>query len=153
MCSICPKLKKCILEEGHRSDLSIHLGTTKVYQDLKKMFWWPGMKKDVVEFVYTRLTCKNLKIEHQKSFRSMKMLSIQEWKWDTISMDFVMNFLNKSKGTYIIWVVMDRLTKLAHFILIKISYPLQKLAEVYIEKIISLYGIPSSIVSDRYIFI
>lgn len=52
-----PELKKRILEESHKSSLSIHPGATKVYQDLKKMFWWPDMKKDVVEFVYSCLTC------------------------------------------------------------------------------------------------
>lgn len=53
-----PEHKKNILEEGHRSGLSIHPSATKMYQDLKKLFWWPGIKKDVAEFVYACLTCK-----------------------------------------------------------------------------------------------
>ena len=57
--------KKKILEEGHRSGLSIHLVATKNH-DLKKMFWWPGMKEDVLEFFYYCLTCQKSKIEHQK---------------------------------------------------------------------------------------
>jgi hypothetical protein len=61
-----PELKKGILEEGHKSKLSIHPGANKMYQDLKKIFWWPGMKKDVAEFVYACLTCQKSKIEHQK---------------------------------------------------------------------------------------
>ncbi|MCI30556.1 hypothetical protein A2U01_0051765, partial [Trifolium medium] len=61
-----PELKKMILEEGHRSNLSIHPGVTKMYHDLKKMFWWPGMKKEITEFVYACLTCQKSKVEHQK---------------------------------------------------------------------------------------
>lgn len=52
-----PKLKKSTFEEGHKSGLSIHPGDTKMYQELKKIFWWPGMKKDIFEFVYPCLTC------------------------------------------------------------------------------------------------
>ncbi|XP_050918879.1 uncharacterized protein LOC127136354 [Lathyrus oleraceus] len=110
-----PKLKKSILEEGHISGLGIHPRATKMYQDLKKLFWWLGMKKE----------------------------------WDNISMDLVTSFPKKAKGCDSIWVTIDRLTKSTHFIPIKISYPLQKLDETYIEKVVSLHGIPSSIVLDR----
>lgn len=59
-----PGLKKSILEEGHISGMSIHFGATNIYQDLKRMFWWLGMKKDIVEFFYACLTCQMSKIEH-----------------------------------------------------------------------------------------
>ena len=62
-----PKLKKRIMDEGHRSSLSIHPGATKMYQGLKKLFWWLGMRKDIAEFVYACLVCQKSKIEHQKS--------------------------------------------------------------------------------------
>jgi len=84
-----PELKKRILDEGHRSSLSIHPGATKMYQDLKKLFWWPGMKKDKAEFVYACLVCQKSKIEHQKPSGLMQPLFVPEWKWDSISMDFV----------------------------------------------------------------
>jgi len=60
------ELKKRILDEGHRSSLSIHSGVTKMYQDLKRLFWWPGMKKEIAEFFYACLVCQKSKIEHQK---------------------------------------------------------------------------------------
>lgn len=60
------ELKTMILEESHKSSLSIHPGATKMYQDFMKIFWWPGMKKDVAEFVYACLTYQKLKIEHYK---------------------------------------------------------------------------------------
>ena len=71
-----PELKKIILEEGHRSGLSIHPGATKMYQDLKKLFWWPGMKWEVFKFVYACLTCQKSKTEHLKPMGLMQPLSI-----------------------------------------------------------------------------
>jgi hypothetical protein len=144
-----PELKRSILEEGHRSSLSIHPGATKMYQDLKKIFWWAGMKKDIAEFVYACLICQKSKVEHQKPSGLMQPLSIPEWKWDSISMDFVVGLPKTAKGSDSIWVIVDRLTKSAHFLPIRINYPLQRLAEIYIEQIVKLHGVPSSIVSDR----
>ncbi|XP_050920509.1 uncharacterized protein LOC127138155 [Lathyrus oleraceus] len=119
-----PELKNSILKEGHRSGLSIHPSATKMYQDLKKLFWWPGMKKDVADFVYACLICQKSKIEHQKSLSLMQPLSILEWKWDNISIDFVTSLPKMMKGCDSIWVIMDRLTKSSHFISIEIGYPL-----------------------------
>jgi len=78
-----------ILEEAHKSKLTIHLGTTKMYQDLKKMFWWPKMKKKVAQYVAKCLVCQKAKIEHQKQVGMLQSLDILEWKWDSITMDFV----------------------------------------------------------------
>lgn len=143
------EFKRIILEEGHMSDLCTHPDATKMYQDLKIMFCCLGMKKNVAEFVYSCLVCQKSKNEHQKPSGLMQPLSIPKWKWDSISMDFVTIFPKTSKGSDKIWVVVDMLTKSSHFILIKINYPLQKLDEVYIEKIVYFLGIPSSLVSDR----
>ena len=69
------------------------------------------MKKEVAEFVYACLTCQKSKIEHQESLDLVKPLSIPEWKWDNISMDFVTSFPKMAKGCDSIWVIVDRLTK------------------------------------------
>lgn len=143
------ELKKSILEEAHRSGLSIHPGATKMYQDLKRLFWWAGMKKDVAKFVYSCLTCQKSKIEHQKPAGMVQPLRIPEWKWDSISMDFVTGLPRTVKGNDSIWVIVDQLTKSAHFLPMKINHSLERLAELYIEEIVRLHGIPSSIVSDR----
>ena len=142
-------MKKTILEESHRSKLSIHPGATKMYQDLKNLFWWPGMKRDVAQFVYACLTCQKSKVEHQKPAGLMQPLEVPEWKWDSISMDFVTGLPNTVKGYDSIWVIVDRLTKSAHFIPINITYPVAKLADIYVSVIVKLHGIPMSIVSDR----
>ena len=99
------ELKKSILEEGHRSGLSIHPDATKMYQDLRKVFWWPCMKKDIAEFVYSCLTCQKSKIEHQKPSGLMQPLSIPEWKWDGISMDFVSGLPRTPSNCEAIWVL------------------------------------------------
>ena len=82
------ELRKMILEEGHRSNLSMHPGATKMYQDLMTMFWWPNMKREVSEFVYACLVCQKDKIEHQRPSGKLQPLEIPQWKWNTISMDF-----------------------------------------------------------------
>jgi len=77
------------VSELKKRSLSIHSGATKMYQDLKKLFWWPRQKNDITEFVYACLVCQKSKIEHQKPSGLMQTLFVPEWKWDSISMDFV----------------------------------------------------------------
>ena len=142
-------LRKRILEEAHQSEFIIHPGINEMYQDLKKMFWWPGMKADIVGFVNRCLTCQKVKIEHQKPAGTLQPLEIPEWKWESISMDFVMGLSRASSRYDAIWVIVDRLTKFAHFLPIRASYTLEKLAQLYIQEIVRLHGIPSTIISDR----
>jgi len=143
------ELKRQILDKGHRSSLSIHPGATKMYQVLKRLFWWPGMKKEIAELVFACLVCQKSKIEHKKPSGLMQPLFVPEWKWDSISMDFVGALPKTVKGFDSIWVIVDRLTELTHFIPIETGMSVAKLAEIYIEHIVRLHGIPSSIVSDR----
>nr|KYP33716.1 Transposon Ty3-G Gag-Pol polyprotein [Cajanus cajan] len=143
------ELMRAILEEGHRSSLSIHPGATKMYQDLKKMFWWPKMKREVEEFVNACLVCQKAKVEHQKPSGLMQPLDVPVWKSDNISMDFVVGLPKTMKNLDAIWVIVDRLTKSAHFIPINIRYPLERLTKLYIGEIVRLHGVPTSIVSDR----
>ena len=142
-------LREEILEEAHRSKYTIHPGATKMYYELKKSFWWPSMKGDVTNFVSRCLTCQRVKVEHQKPAGLLQPLDIPEWKWDSVSMDFVQGLPRTSSGHDCIWVIVDRLTKSAHFLAIKSTYPLERLAREYIGEIVRLHGVPSSIVSDR----
>lgn len=140
---------KSILEEGYMSGLSIHSCATKMYQELKKLFWWPGLKKEIVEFVYACLTSQKSEIEDQKLLDLMHPLFVHERKRDNILMDFMHGFPRTVKNCDSFCVIVDRLTKLDHFIPVRLNYPLERLIELCIENIINLYGIPSSIVSDR----
>ena len=142
-------LRSMIVEEAHKGHFTMHPGTTKMYQDLKRMFWWPGMKKDITDMVNKCLVCQKVKIEHQKPSGMLQPLEIPEWKWDGISMDFVMGLPRTQAGFDAIWVIVDRLTKSAHFLPIRANYPLDKLAQLYIHEIVRLHGVPATIVSDR----
>ncbi|KAL5757924.1 hypothetical protein ACOSP7_020535 [Xanthoceras sorbifolium] len=83
------ELRKIILTEAHSSPYSMHLGSTKMYRDLRTQYWWSGMKKDVVDFVNKCMTCQQVKAEHQVPSGLLQPISIPEWKWDRITKDFV----------------------------------------------------------------
>ena len=120
-----------------------------MYQDLKQNYWWPGMKKDIGEYVALCDTCQRVKAEHQRPAGLLQPLKIPEWKWDEISMDFIVGLPKTQRGYDSIWVVVDRLTKVAHFIPVRTNYRGDQLAEKYMERIVCLHGVPKRIVSDR----
>ena len=107
------------------------------------------MKREIAHFVEQCLTCQQVKMEHQRPSGLLQPLLIPEWKWENISMDFVCGLPRTSKNHDAIWVVVDRLTKSAHFIPIRMNYSLDKLVELYVNEIVRLHGVPVSIVSDR----
>ncbi|WVZ63408.1 hypothetical protein U9M48_013042, partial [Paspalum notatum var. saurae] len=111
-----------ILGEAHDTAYSIHPGSTKMYHDLKERFSWYGMKRAVAEYVAVCDTCQRVKAEHQRPAGLWRPLKILEWKWEEISMDFIVGLPRTQKGYNSIWVVVDRLTKVAHFILYGTSW-------------------------------
>uniref|UniRef100_A0A6N2LYN7 Reverse transcriptase n=1 Tax=Salix viminalis TaxID=40686 RepID=A0A6N2LYN7_SALVM len=115
----------------------------------RKCYWWPGMKKDVANHVARCQICQQVKVEHQRPSGTLKPLAIPEWKWEHVTMDFAMGLPRSEKGSDAIWVIVDRLTKSAHFLPVKTTYNLNQLAQLYIDEIVRLHGIPISIVSDR----
>jgi transposase InsO family protein len=90
-----------------------------------------------------------VKAEHQRSAGLLHPLKIPEWKWEEIGMDFIEGLPRTSTGYDSIWVIVDRLTKVAHFILMKTTYSRARLAELYMARIVCLHGVPKKIVSDR----
>ncbi|GKC16854.1 putative reverse transcriptase domain-containing protein, partial [Tanacetum coccineum] len=99
---------------------------------------WPGMKKDIAEYVSRCLTCSKIKAEHQKPSGFLQQPEIPEWKWEKITMDFVTKLPKSSSGHDTIWVVVDRLTKSAHFLPIREDYKTKKLAKIYTNEIEAL---------------
>ncbi|WVZ49826.1 LOW QUALITY PROTEIN: hypothetical protein U9M48_001152 [Paspalum notatum var. saurae] len=140
---VCLIIRKLILSEAHDTAYSIHPGSTKMYYDLKERFWWYGMKRAVAEYVAICDTCQ------QTSETSRFITAIEEWKWEEITMDFIVGLPRTQKGYNSIWVVVDRLTKVAHFIPVNTTYSGAKLAELYISRIVCLHGVPKKIISDR----
>ncbi|KAL4016708.1 hypothetical protein IC575_024365 [Cucumis melo] len=142
-------IKTELLSEAHSSPFSMHPGSTKMYQDLKRVYWWRNMKREVAEFVSKCLVCQQVKAPRQKPAGLLQPLSIPEWKWENVSMDFITGLPRTLRGFTMIWVVVDRLTKSAHFVLDKSTYTASKWAQFYMSEIVRLHGVPVSIVSDR----
>ncbi|KAK6153615.1 hypothetical protein DH2020_013254 [Rehmannia glutinosa] len=102
-----------------------------MYRDLKQNFWWHGMKKDIANYVNKCLTCQQVKVEHQKPAGQLQLIHIPEWKWEEIAMDFIVGMPKTTNGYDAIWVIIDRLTKTAHFLPVKMTFSMDKLAELY----------------------
>ncbi|GKA97915.1 putative reverse transcriptase domain-containing protein [Tanacetum coccineum] len=128
------------MDEAHTSRYSVHPGADKMYYDLRDLYWWPGMKRDIAEYVSRCLTCSKIKAEHQKPSGFLQQPEIPEWKWEKITMDFVTKLPKSSSGHDTIWVVVDRLTKSAHFLPIREDYKTEKLAKIYTNEIIARHG-------------
>jgi hypothetical protein len=107
------------------------------------------MKIEIARYVARCDTCRRVKAIHMKTVGPLQSLSIPTWKWEDISMDFIVGLPRTAKGFDSIWVIIDRLTKIAHFLPVKTSYPVLTYAQIYIARILSLHGIPKTIVSDR----
>src|SRR4051812_11375688 len=138
-----------VMKEAHDTPLSIHPGSTKMYQDIRQRYWWSNMKQDIARYVEECDVCRRVKAEHQRPVGTLQPLSIPEWKWDKIEMDFVTGFPRSQKGHDAIFVVIDRFSKVAHFLPIKETISASQLADLYVSRIVSLHGIPLEISSDR----
>jgi hypothetical protein len=143
------QLRKQILDEAHLSKFSIHPGSTKMYQDLRQNFWWTRMKREIAKYVSECDTCQRIKASHLRASGTLQPLPITSWKWEDISMDFIVGLPNTSQKHDSIWVIIDRLTKTAHFLPVHTTYSAKKYAEVYLDQIVRLHGVPKTIISDR----
>ncbi|GJT10377.1 putative reverse transcriptase domain-containing protein, partial [Tanacetum coccineum] len=114
------KVRTLIMNEAHKSKYFVHPGADIMYYDLRDMYWWPGMKKDIAEY-----------------------------KWEEIAVDFVTKFPRTSSGHDTIWVIVDRLTKSAYFLPMREDYKMERLARLYLNEIVARHGVPISIISDR----
>jgi hypothetical protein len=107
------------------------------------------MKQDIDEYIALCDVCNRVKAEHQKPAVLLQPLPIPEWKWDNVGMDFITGLPRSRYGYDSIWVVVDRLTKVAHFIPVKTTYTSARLAKIYMNRIVFLHGVPKRIVSNR----
>ncbi|GJT00486.1 putative reverse transcriptase domain-containing protein [Tanacetum coccineum] len=121
----------------------------KMYHDLKILYWWPNMKADIATYVSKCLTCAKVKVKHQRPSGLLVQPDIPEWKWEKITMDFITKLPNTAAGFDSIWVIVDRLTKSAHFLPMRETDLTEKLTRLYMKEIVARHGIPVSIISDR----
>ncbi|GKC39734.1 putative reverse transcriptase domain-containing protein, partial [Tanacetum coccineum] len=142
-------LRDLIMHESHKSKYSIHPGSDKMYQDLKKLYCWPNMKVIIAEYVSKCLTCSRVKAECQKPSGLLIQPEIPTRKWERLTMGFITKLPKTSSGHDTIWVIVDRLTKSAHFIPTRATDSMETLTRLYIKEIVSRHGVPISIISDR----
>ncbi|CAN6700753.1 unnamed protein product [Malus baccata var. baccata] len=134
------ELKKEILDEAHISAYAMHPGGTKMYHTIRPFYYWPGMKREIAEYVSRCAICQQVKTERKKPFGLMQPLP--QWKWENITMDFVYKLPRTQNGYDGIWVVVDLLTKSAHFIPVREKYSLSRLAKLFISQIVKYHGVP-----------
>ena len=107
------------------------------------------MKREIAKYVSECDLCQRIKASHLKVAGTLQPLSIPSWKWEDISMDFIVGLPNTSQKQDSIWVIIDRLTKTAHFLPVHTTYSTKKYAEIYLDQVICLHGVPKTIISDR----
>ncbi|TYK26967.1 pol protein [Cucumis melo var. makuwa] len=115
-------VKTELLTEAHSSPFTMHPGSTKMYQDLRSVYWWRNMNREVADFVSRCLVFQQVKAPRQRPAGLLQPLSVPGWKWESVSMDFITGLPKTLKGYTVIWVVVDRLTKSAHFVPGKSTY-------------------------------
>ncbi|GKB99624.1 putative reverse transcriptase domain-containing protein [Tanacetum coccineum] len=120
-----------------------------MYHDLRDRYWWPGMKKDIAVYVSKCLTCLKIKGKYQSPSGLPQQPEIPKWKWERIVMDFVTKLPRTSSGHDTIWVIVDWLTKSAHFLPMREDYKMDRLARLYLKEIVARHGVPISVISDR----
>ncbi|GJR45704.1 putative reverse transcriptase domain-containing protein [Tanacetum coccineum] len=126
-------LRTMIMHESHKLKYSIHSGSNKMYQDMKKLYWWPNMKANITTYVSKCLICAKVKAEHQRPSGLLVQPDIPQWMWDNITMNYVTKLPKSSQGYDTIWVIIDRLTKSAIFVPMRETDPMEKLARMYLN--------------------
>ncbi|GJT31532.1 putative reverse transcriptase domain-containing protein [Tanacetum coccineum] len=142
-------LRTVIMHESHKLKYSIHPGSDKMYQDMKKLYWWPNMKADIATYVRKCLTCAKVKAEYQRTSGLLVQPKIPQWKWDNITMDFIMKLPKSSQGYDTIWVIVDRLTKFVIFVPMRETDLMERLARMYLKEVVTRHRKPVSIICDR----
>jgi hypothetical protein len=137
-----------VLKEFHSSPIGGHAGITRTLARIQAQFYWPAMKHDITEYVQQCAICQQAKTTNTLPAGLLQPLPIPSQVWDDIAMDFIIG-LPLSHGYTTIMVVVDRLTKYAHFIPMKNDYTSKTVAEAFMNNIVKLHGMPKSIVSDR----
>jgi hypothetical protein len=120
-----------------------------MYHGLRQQFWWRRMKRETACYVSECDTCWKVKADYMKPGGLLQLLNVPDWKWDDISMDFIMGLSLTARKFNLIWVIVDRLTKSAHFIPVNANYNVQKYAEIYVARVLCLHGVPKTIIWEQ----
>ncbi|WMV24777.1 hypothetical protein MTR67_018162 [Solanum verrucosum] len=138
-----------IIEEAHSSRYSIHPGSTKMYRDLREVYWWNSMMKGIAEFVAKCQNCQQVKLENQRPGGLAQNIELPEWKCEMIDMDFIRGLPRSRRQHDSIWVNVDIMTKSAHFLPVKTTHSAEDYARLYLQELVRHHGVPVFIISDR----
>jgi hypothetical protein len=145
----CDGLKRFKMNELHKIPYTSHSSYQKMITTTKKLFYWPRLKSDIVDYLANCLECKQVKTEHQHLAGFFQPLPIPEWKWETISMDFITGFPKSTKQNDVIMIVVEKLSKVAHFIPVKSTCKAIDISSIFMKEIFRLHGMPKEIISGR----
>lgn len=137
-----------LINAFHNSAIGGHSGMLPTYKRLKRLFSWYGMKTEVDDFVKQCSTCQQAKHSHNRPAGLLQPLPIPQGIWRELTMDFIGGF-PLSAGANVIMVVVDQLTKYAHFVPLKHPFTASSVADAFLDTVVKLHGVPLSIVSDR----
>ncbi|GJU03262.1 ty3-gypsy retrotransposon protein [Tanacetum coccineum] len=143
-----PSIRTCLLQEFHSSPLGGHSGVKATVKRLTTVFYWPNVGDDVSNFIKSCSICQQVKAPNHKPYGLLQPLPIPSRVWDDLSMDFITH-LPASNGKTVIWVIVDRLSKFAHFLSLPTNFTAASLASIFLHEIYRLHGLPNSIVTDR----
>jgi len=144
-----PDIRHAIMHEMHSTPIYGHAGITKTKKQLQKLFWWPTMLADVIQFVKQCPSCQVNKSSTQKPAGHLRPLPVPEHTWQTVTMDFIMQLPETSKGHTALLVVVDKLSKMTHLIPTTVHVTGEETARLYVDHVFKHHGLPESIVSDR----
>jgi hypothetical protein len=133
----------------HNVSYAGHLSYQKKIAAVRSQFFWPGMKKYVVDYIVNCMECHRVKVEHRHPTGLLQPLPIPEKKWEVVTIDFITKFPRKEKKHDSIMVVVDNSKKDAHFVPVKMTHIAANIAEIYMREISRLHGKPKEIVSNR----
>jgi hypothetical protein len=145
----CDNWKMFIMYELHKRPYASHSGYQKMVTATRMLFYWPRMKKDIVDYLAKCLECQQVKVEHRHPTGLLQPLPILEWIWETISMDFITGLPKSTKQNNAIMVVVDKLSNGAHFIPVKSTCKAIDIVIIFMKEIFRLHGMPKEIISDR----
>ena len=142
------KLRKHILAEVHNSRYSIHPGATNMHFNLREVYWWNGMKMDIADFMSKYSNFQQVKVEHHKAGGMTQDIDIPTWKWKVININFIIGLPRTRRQHDSIWVIVNRMSKSFHFLAVKTINSAEDYAEIYINEIVRLHGVPFFIISS-----
>lgn len=142
-------LRELIIKDMHEPPLSGHVGPEKTLQAVSRIFWWPRIRRDCIQFVQRCHACQCNKSSSVRPGGLLQPLPIPERRWECVTMDLITSLPKTANGNDAIVVFVDKLSKMCHFVATTTSISAEQFAEVYVNAVVRHHGLSRTIVSDR----